>query len=68
MHEMGLEAIYPKLKLRQRHPEHQIYQYLLRDQKVTESNQVWCRNITYLWLVSGFVYWGAIWTGSAAMC
>ena len=28
MRQMGLEAVYPKPKLTQRHPEHQVYPYL----------------------------------------
>ena len=30
MHQLGLQAIYPKPKLSESHPEHQIYPYLLR--------------------------------------
>ena len=60
MRKMGLEAIYPKPKLSQRHPEHQVYPYLLRDLAVTRPNQVWCTDITYIRLRSGFVFLVAI--------
>jgi putative transposase len=60
MRKMGLEAVYPKPKLSQRHPEHQVYPYLLRDLAITRPNQVWCTDITYIRLVSGFVYLVAI--------
>ena len=60
MRNMGLEAVYPKPKLTQRHPEHRVYPYLLRDVKVMRSNQVWSTDITYIRLVSGFVYLVAI--------
>ena len=60
MRNMGLEAVYPKPKLSQRHPEHRVYPYLLRDVKVMRSNQVWSTDITYIRLVSGFVYLVAI--------
>ncbi len=60
MRKMGLEAIYPKPKLSQRHPEHHIYPYLLREVNVIRPNQVWSTDITYIRLVSGFVYLMAI--------
>ena len=60
MRKMGLEAIYPKPKLSQRHPEHQVYPYLLRGLAITHANQVWCTDITYIRLAGGFVYLMAI--------
>jgi putative transposase len=60
MRKMGLEAVYPKPKLSQRHPEHRVYPYLLRDVNVVRPNQVWSTDITYIRLVSGFVYLMAI--------
>ncbi len=60
MRKMGLEAVYPKPKLSQRHPEHRVYPYLLRDVKIVRSNQVWSTDITDIRLVSGFVYLVAI--------
>ena len=40
MRKMGLEAVYPKPKLSHRHPEHQVYPYLLRDLRILHPNQV----------------------------
>jgi putative transposase len=56
MRKMGLEAIYPKPNVSQRHPEHRVYPYLLRDLAITTPNQVWCTDITSIRLRSGFVY------------
>ncbi len=56
MRKMGLEAVYAKPKLSQRNPEHRVYPYLLRDLAITRPNQVWCTDITYIRLRSGFVY------------
>ncbi len=60
MRTMGLEAVYPKPKLSQKHPEHQIYPYLLNDIKINHPNKVWCTDITYIRLSHGFVYLVAI--------
>lgn len=57
---MGLEAIYPKPRLSQATPGHQIYPYLLRGVKVEKVNQVWSADITYVRLLGGFVYLVAI--------
>ena len=56
MRKMGLEAVYPTPKLSQVHPEHRVYPYLLRDMQITRPNQVWSTDITYIRLVSGFIY------------
>ena len=53
---MGLMAIYPKPNGSKRHPEHKIYPYLLRDVAVEKVNQVWSADITYIRLVTGFLY------------
>lgn len=56
MRQLGLEAIYPKPRLTQPHPEHQVYPYLLRNLAVTHANQVWCTDITYLPVLKGHFY------------
>lgn len=56
MRQLGIEAIYPKPRLSQAHPEHQVYPYLLRDLVVSRSNQVWCTDITYLPVLKGHFY------------
>lgn len=60
MRQMGLEAIYPKPKLSQAHPEHRVYPYLLRDLRIVRPNQVWSTDITYIRLLHGFLYLVAI--------
>lgn len=57
---MGLEAIYPKPNLSQKHLEHKIYPYLLRDLEINRINQVWSTDITYIRLQEGFAYLMAI--------
>jgi hypothetical protein len=48
MRKMGLEAIYPKPRLSQSHPEHKIYLYLLKGVTVDHVDQVWCADISVL--------------------
>lgn len=56
MRQLGIEAIYPKPRLSQAHPDHQVYPYLLRDLKVIGANHVWCTDITYLPVLKGHFY------------
>jgi putative transposase len=60
MRQLGLEAIYPKPKLSLPHPEHQIYPYLLREVAISQVNQVWSTDITYLPVLQGHFYLVAI--------
>ncbi len=57
---MGLEAVGPKPRLSQPHPEHRVYPYLLRDVPIERVDHVWSTDITYIRLRSGFVYLVAI--------
>ena len=57
---MGIQAIYPRPKTTKKHPEHQIYPYLLRDRQVRQSNEVWCVDITYIPMSNGFMYLVAV--------
>jgi putative transposase len=57
---MGVETIYPKPRLSQPHPERRIYPYLLRGVPITQVNQVWSTDITYIRLHAGFVYLVAV--------
>jgi len=57
---MGLEAIYPKPKTSQPHPEHKIYPYLLRDLVIDHPNQVWSADITYVPMARGFMFLVAV--------
>jgi putative transposase len=60
MRQLGLEAIYPKPKLSQKHSAHVVYPYLLRGLAITDANQVWCTDITYLPVLRGHFYLIAI--------
>ena len=60
MRQMGLEALYPRRRLSLPAPEHTKHPYLLRDLRIERPNQVWCTDITYVRLASGFVYLTAI--------
>jgi putative transposase len=60
MRQMGLEAIYPKVKLSKKHPNHRIYPYLLSKKDINRPNEVWSADITYIRLRQGFVYLVAI--------
>ena len=53
---MGVEAIYRRPRTTQRHPEHAIHPYLLRDLVITRPNHVWAMDITYIPMRRGFVY------------
>ena len=57
---MGLTAIYPKPKTSQAGKSHRIYPYLLKGLEITRPNQVWCTDITYIGLKSGFMYLVAV--------
>jgi putative transposase len=56
MRRMGLEALYPRRRLRLSVPGHTTCPYLLRNLRIEHPNQVWCTDITYVRLASGFVY------------
>lgn len=60
MRQMGLEAIYPRPRLSQGHPEHEIYPYLLRGVRLNRVDQVWAADITYIRLSRSFLYLVAI--------
>lgn len=60
MHQLGLQAVYPKPKLSKRHPEHKVYPYLLRGVEIASVNQVWSTDITYLPVIKGHFYLVAV--------
>ena len=60
MCKMGLEAIYPKPRTSQKHPQHRIYPYLLRGLSIDHPNQVWSTDITYVPMPQGFMYLVAV--------
>jgi putative transposase len=57
---MGLEALAPKARTSEPHPEHAVYPYLLRGLKIDRINQVWAADVTYIPMKSGFLYLVAI--------
>lgn len=57
---MEIEAIYPKRNLSRPHPGHKIYPYLLRNRKITQVNEVWGADITYIRMRHGWLYLVAI--------
>jgi putative transposase len=57
---MGMEALCPQPGTSKRHPDHQIYPYLLRHLAITRANQVWALDTTYIPMARGFVYLTAV--------
>jgi putative transposase len=57
---MGLEAIYPKPRLRAARAGHRVYPYLLRNVSIQRPDQVWSTDITYVPLACGFMYLAAV--------
>src|SRR6201994_1597307 len=60
MKKLGLWAVRPKRNTSKRHPEHQVYPYLLRGKTIDRPNQVWSADITYIPMRQGFLYLVAI--------
>src|SRR5499427_2527620 len=60
MRKLGLWAVRPKRNTSKRHPEHQVYPYLLRGKTIDQPNQVWAADITYIAMQHGFLYLVAI--------
>ncbi len=48
MREMGLSAVVPKSSTSLKAPSHKVFPYLLRGMGITETNQVWCLDITHI--------------------
>jgi len=57
---MGIEAIYPKRNLSKASPGHKIYPYLLRNREISQVNEVWGTDITYIRMRYGWLYLVAI--------
>ena len=60
MRKMGLMAIYPKPRTTKSIIEHAKYPCLIRKLDITEPNQVWCSDITYIPVYGGFMYLAAV--------
>lgn len=57
---MGLQALVPRKRTTITTPGHRIYPYLLRNLVIDKPNQVWCTDITYVPMRSGFLYLVAV--------
>ena len=57
---MGLEAIYRKPRTSQPGAGRQVSPYLLRNRVVTEADEVWCADITYIPMARGYAYLVAV--------
>jgi putative transposase len=57
---MGIEALHPKPRTTTPGANAPIYPYLLRDRKLTEVDQVWSSDITYVPMRHGFMYLTAV--------
>ncbi len=60
MKRMGIEALYRRPNTSKPVPGHKIFPYLLRKLPVTQPNQVWAMDITYIPMARGFVYLTAV--------
>lgn len=58
--EMGIETIYCKPNTSVPNKDHKKYPYLLRDLKITQPDQVWCTDITYIPMPKGNAYLCAV--------
>ena len=60
MQRMGITALAPQPGTSKRAPGHKIYPYLLRTLAITQPNQVWALDTTYIPMARGFVYLTAV--------
>jgi len=60
MKRMGIEAVYKKPNTSKKHSVHKICPYLLRDNSITQSDQVYALDTTYIPMDKGFVYLTAV--------
>ena len=60
MQRMGIEALCPQPGTSKALPGHKISPYLLRRLAITQSNQVWALDTTYIPMARGFVYLTAV--------
>lgn len=60
MREMGIQAVYPCQNTSKPDPEHIVYPYLLKGLRITQPNQVWSIDITYIPVKTDWLYLVAI--------
>ena len=57
---MGIRAARPPPRTSAAGPGHRVHPYLLRGMDIVEADQVWCADITYIPVKSGFFYLVAV--------
>ena len=57
---MGLEALFPRPRTTTAGPDARVYPYLLRGRELTDVDQVWSSDITYVPMKHGFMYLTAV--------
>lgn len=57
---MWIEAVYPKKNLSKRNHEHKVFPYLLKEHPPLKPHDVWCVDITYIKIATGFIYLTAL--------
>jgi len=60
MKELNIRSLAPGPNTSKPNPDHKKYPYLLRNLDICKPNQVWCTDITYIRIPSGFVYLVAV--------
>lgn len=60
MQRMGIRALCPQPGTSKPSPGHTIYPYLLRHVPITQANQVWALDTTYIPMAHGFAYLTAV--------
>jgi len=60
MRRMGISAIAPQPGTSKRHRAHPVFPYLLRGRTITQPNQVWAMDITYIPMARGFLFLAAV--------
>ena len=57
---MGIAACWPKPRTSLPGAGHKVFPYLLRDMKITQADEVWCADITYIPMAHGYCYLAAV--------
>src|SRR5699024_2423431 len=60
MRVMGIRSLAPAPNTSQRHPQHKVYPYLLRNYSVTRPGEVYSTDITYIRVGQSFAYLTAV--------
>jgi putative transposase len=62
MRVMGVQAVYrrPRTSLPGKGDEHKVYPYLLGEREITEPDEAWCTDITYIPMGRSFAYLVAV--------